>query len=114
MRLENIQLRDDYLSLFLMLGQTSQKAVSKLPDTVPPQHLMLSSSEDLALVLPNEVRRAIRAAETFKLFFVFENFIRDFVLETLSEIDPVNWWDKVPPDVQAEVQKLEETEYQKQ
>jgi Swt1-like HEPN len=107
-------LRDEHLSLFVMLGQTAQKAVSKLPDTVPPQHLMLSDTEDLALVLPNEVRLAIRAAETFKLFFVFENFIRDFVLETLSQIDPVNWWDKVPPDVQKEVQDLEETEQQKQ
>jgi hypothetical protein len=107
-------LKDEHLSLFLMLGQTSQKAVSKLPDTVPPQHLMLSSSEDLALVLPKEVRRATKAAETYRLFFVFENFIRDFVLDTLSQIDPVNWWDKVPPDVQTEVQTLEETEHQKQ
>ncbi|MGA7291152.1 MAG: Swt1 family HEPN domain-containing protein [Terriglobales bacterium] len=107
-------MKDEHLSLFLMLGQTSQKAVSKLPETIPPQHLMLSATEDLALVLPNEVRRATKAAETYRLFFVFENFIRDFVLETLSEIDPVNWWDKVPKDVQDEVQKLEETEQQKQ
>lgn len=107
-------MKDEHLSLFLMLGQTSQKAVSKLPDTVPPQHLMLSATEDLALVLPDDVRRAIKAAETYKLFFVFENYIRDFVLETLSEIDSVNWWDKVPKDVQDEVQKLEETEHQKQ
>jgi hypothetical protein len=31
-----------------------------------------------------------------QLFFVFENFIRDFVLETLSEFDKVNSWDRVP------------------
>jgi len=107
-------LKDEHLSLFLMLGQTSQKAVSKLPDTVPPQTLMLSLTEDLALVLPNEVRRAVAASETFKFFFVFENFVRDFVLGALSQLDPVNWWDRVPKDVQDEVQKLEETEYQKQ
>jgi hypothetical protein len=107
-------LKDERLSLFLMLGQTSQKAVSKLPDTVPAQTLMLSATEDLALVLPKEVRRAITASESYKLFFVFENFIRDFVLETLSELDKVNWWDRVPKDVQDEVQKLEETEQQKQ
>lgn len=107
-------MKDDQLSLFLMLGQTSQKAVSKLPDTVPPQTLMLSSREDLAFVLPNEVRRAVLASETFKFFFVFENFMRDFVLETLSQLDPVSWWDRVPKDVQDEVQNLEETEYQKQ
>ena len=74
---------------------------------------MLSTTEDLALVLPKEVRRAITASESYKLFFVFENFIRDFVLETLSELDKVNWWDRVPKDVQDEVQKLEETEQQK-
>jgi len=107
-------LKDKDLSLFLMLGQTAQNAVSKLPDTVPPQHLMMSDKEDLALVLPNEVRRATKAAETYRLFFVFENFIRDFVLDTLSQVDPVNWWDKVPPDVQKEVQDLEATEHQKQ
>ena len=107
-------MKDEHLSLFLMLGQTSQKAVSKLPDTVPPQHLMLSAKEDLASVLPEYVRRATKAAETYRLFFVFENYVRDFVLETLTEIDPTNWWDRVPKDVQDEVQKLEETEHQKQ
>jgi Swt1-like HEPN len=107
-------LNDGRLSLFLMLGQTSQKAVSKLPDTVPAQTMMLSATENLALVLPKEVRRAIAASESYKLFFVFENFIRDFVLETLSELDKINWWDRVPKDVQDEVQKLEETEEQKQ
>ena len=68
----------------------------------------------MALVLPADVRRATKAAETYRLFFVFENFIRDFVLDTLSQKDPVNWWDKVPPDVQKEVQDLEATEQQKQ
>ena len=107
-------MRDDHLSLFLMLGQTAQNVVSKLPNTVPPQSLPLSSKENLALVLPNEVRRAVATAEVFKLFFVFENFLRDFILETLSELDPVDWWNRVPKDVQDEVQKHEETEEQKQ
>jgi hypothetical protein len=107
-------LKDGQLSLFLMLGQSAQNAVRKLPDTVPPESLLLSSTEDLALVLPNEVRRAVATAEVFKLFFVFENFLREFVLETLSELDNVNWWSRVPQDVQTEVEKLEETEEQKQ
>ena len=107
-------MKDDRLSLFLMLGQSSQNAVSKLPDTVPPQSLPLSSKEDLALVLPNEVRRAVKSSEVYKLFFVFENFLREFVLETLSELDNVNWWSKVPKDVQDEVEKGEQTEEQKQ
>jgi hypothetical protein len=97
-----------------MLGQSSQNAVAALPDTVPPQSLLLSAKEDLALVLPNELRRAVAAAEVYKLFFIFENFLREFVLETLSELDAVSWWDKVPKDVQDEVKSLEETEMQKQ
>jgi hypothetical protein len=97
-----------------MLGQSSQKAITKIPDTVPPEKLLLSGTEDLALVLPNEVRRAAKASEVFKLFFVFENYLRDFVLETLSELDPVNWWSRVPLDVQTEVEKAEQTEEQKQ
>lgn len=105
---------DARLSLFLMLGQSSQKAIAKLPDTVPPEALLLSATEDLALVLPNEVRRAAAAAEIFKLFFVFENFLREFVLETLSELDKVDWWARVPKDVQDEVEKAEQTEEQKQ
>lgn len=36
------------------------------------------------------------------------------MLETLSQVDPVNWWDKVPQDVKDDVQKSEETERQKQ
>jgi hypothetical protein len=107
-------LNDARLSLFLMLGQSSLKAITKIPDTVPPERLLLSGTEDLALVLPNEVRRAAKAAEVFKLFFVFENFIREFVLETLSELDKVEWWSRVPKDVQDDVQKAEETEEQKQ
>jgi hypothetical protein len=79
-------LKDDRPSLFLMLGQSPQKAVSKLADTVFPETLLLSATEDLALVLPNEVRRAAAAAEVFKLFFVFENFVRGFVLEILSDL----------------------------
>lgn len=105
---------DSRLSLFLMLGQSSQQAITKIPDTVPPESLFLSSTEDLALVLPNEVRRAAKASEVFKLFFVFENYLRDFVLETLSELDKVDWWARVPKDVQDEVEKAEQTEEQKQ
>src|SRR6185437_13783731 len=41
-------------------------------------------------------------------------FIRDFVLESLSEIGKENWWDRVPKDVQTEVEKHEQTEEQKQ
>jgi hypothetical protein len=71
---------------------------------------MLSQSYDLAPLLPEKVRRATAAAETYRLFFVFENFLRDFVVEVLAKDAAQPWWDKVPKDVQDEVSKLEETE----
>jgi len=97
-----------------MLGQSAQRTVDKLPDTVPANSLLISDVQDLALVLPKEVRTASETSEIYRLFFVFENFIRDFVLESLSEIAKENWWDRVPKDVHTEVEKHEQTEEQKQ
>jgi hypothetical protein len=107
-------LRDDRLSLFLMLGQSAQRTLQRLPDTVPADSLLISSTEDLAFVLPKEVRAASESAEIYRLFFVFENFLRDFVLESLSEVENTSWWNRVPKDVQVEVEKHEQTEEQKQ
>jgi hypothetical protein len=101
---------DERLALFLMLGQTAQRAMSTMPDTVPPMSLLVSSSYDLATVIPDSVKSAARAAEGYKLFFVFENYLRDLVVDVLSKEDAENWWAKVPPDVQGDVAKLEETE----
>jgi hypothetical protein len=74
-----------------MVGQSCQKAVSKLPDTAPPQALPLSPTEDLVLVLPNVERRAAAPAEVLKLFFVLENVVREFVLEALSNLGGVRF-----------------------
>jgi hypothetical protein len=101
---------DNNLALFLLLGQSAEKKVRDAPSTVPGDCLPISKTFDLALVLPNEVRRAARTAEVFKLFFVFESFLREFVLSTLAEDDKENWWSKVPKDVRDEIEKLEHTE----
>lgn len=107
-------MRDDRLSLFLMLGQSAQRTLQRLPDIVPADSLLISSTDDLALLLPKEVRSATESAEIYRLFFVFENFLRDFVLESLTEVEKENWWNRVPRDVQSEVEKHEQTEDQKQ
>jgi HEPN superfamily Swt1-like protein len=103
-------MNDTNLALFLMLGQSAEKQVRDAPDTVPADSLLISDSFDLALLLPNQVRNASRAAEVFKLFFVFENFLREFVLGTLTEDDKENWWNKVPKDVRDQIEELEQTE----
>lgn len=93
-----------------MLGQTAERSVAKLEELVPRETLLLSPSYDLAPLLPDHVRRATSAAEAYRLFFVFENFLRKFVLEVLSKDASRSWWELVPPDVKADVEKLEQTE----
>jgi len=96
-----------------MLGQAADRAIQSHPQTVEPgATLVLSPEQDLAVSLPGEVRDATRAAEAYRLFFVFENYLREFVLSVLSEQDP-NWWAKVPKDVQDDVEALEKTEQAK-
>lgn len=98
------------LALFIMVGQSADRIVGGLPDTRPSEQLLLSPTDDLAVTLPARVREAIAAGSGYKLFFVFENYLRELVVDVLSKDPATNWWDKVPKDVQDEVAKLEENE----
>ena len=60
--------------------------------------------------MPDKVRRATDAADAYKLFFVFESYLREFIVEVLTKEASQTWWEKVPPDVQDEVSRLEQTE----
>ncbi|MGB6078644.1 MAG: Swt1 family HEPN domain-containing protein [Xanthobacteraceae bacterium] len=105
---------DAKAALFIMLGQAAERTVAKLEDIVPQDSLFLSPSYDLAPIVPDKVRRAAEAAEIYKLFFVFEGYLREFVVEVLSKDGTeTTWWDKVPNDVQVDVTRLEETEESK-
>lgn len=101
---------DSNAALFLLVGQSAERAVLKMDDLIPQETLLLSPAYDLAPLLPDTVRRATKAAETYRLFFVFENFLRSFVVEVLSRNAASPWWDKVPKDVQDEIAKVEETD----
>jgi len=101
---------DSRAALFLMLGQTAERSIAKLDDVIPSEMLLLSPSYDLAPLLPDSVRRATLAAEGYRLFFVFENFLRGFVLDVLSKDATRSWWESVPTDVQTDIEKLEQTE----
>lgn len=101
---------DDTLALFVMLGRSVEKLIEQQPDTVPREALPISDTYNLAEALPSEVREATRAAVVYKLFFVFENFLRDLVLGVLSEAHGATWWEKVPGNVQKDVADMEETE----
>lgn len=97
-------------ALFVLLGQTASKSVSQLPDIAPQEQLLLSPSYDLAPLLPDRVRRANSAAESYRLLFVFEGYLREFVLDVLSRDPTVSWWDRIPKDVQDDLTRLEQTE----
>jgi hypothetical protein len=101
---------DAMLSLFIMLGQTAEKSIGHLPSTVPPQSLSIAAGYDLALLVPDSVRRAVAASEAYQLLFVFEEYLRQLVVDVLSKNPGTNWWDKVPKDVQDDVVKLEGTD----
>lgn len=101
---------DSKAALFVLLGQTAERAVSDIDDVSPNESLLLSSSYDLSAIVPDSVKKALRASEAYKLFFVFEGYLRDFVVEVLTADQAASWWDKLPKDVQDEVTKLEETE----
>jgi hypothetical protein len=101
---------DAKAALFVMLGQTATRAVQSLPEVAPPEGLLLSPSYDLATLLPDRVKRAQRAARTYEFLFVFEGYLREFVVDTLGKSGTTEWWSKIPKDVQEEVAKLEETE----
>lgn len=105
-----MSLDDSRLALFLMLGQGADKALSTREDLVPSQRLLISDSFDLSEVVPSTVRSAQHAAEAFKLFFVFERYLRDIIIDVLSQDPTTQWWDKLPSDVRTEVESLEATE----
>lgn len=101
---------DSRLALFVMLGQTAERILSEQPEIAPRQQLLLGPAYDLGALLPEVSRKAEAAAEGYRLFFVFEAYIRDLVVEVLSKGSPADWWGRIPKDVQDEVAKLEETE----
>ena len=101
---------DAQAALFFMLGQSAERTLATIENLAPPGSLMISESYDLAQVLPSSVKRATEGAESYRLFFVFENYLRDLVVDVLSKNQPGTWWDLVPTDVQDEVKRLEDTE----
>jgi hypothetical protein len=102
---------DSQAALFVMLGQSAERTVESIEEVVPKESLLLSSNYDLAEIMPDKVRRASIASEGYKLFFVFEEYLREMVVEVLTkEKEGKTWWDFAPPDVKEEVTRLEQTE----
>jgi len=101
---------DTTAALFVMLAQSAERTLQRSDDIAATNPLRISDATDLSTLLPSEVRSAERAAEAYKLFFVFECYLRDMLVDILSNDGTTNWWDMVPQDVKDEVAKLEEAE----
>jgi hypothetical protein len=90
---------DAQAALFLMLGQAADKTIARMEEVVPKESLLLSAEYDLAALVPDKVRRATDAAEAYRLFFVFESYLREFIVEVLTKEGSETWYEKVPTDV---------------
>ena len=101
---------DSRLALFVMLGQTATKTVGKLPEVALADPLLVSDTHDLSTTIPEAVREANSASVPYRLFYVFENYLRQLVVQVLSNDGQETWWDKIPKDVQEEVERTEENE----
>lgn len=101
---------DSRIALFLMLGQSAGKNISSLKETAPSESFAIDTSYDLATLMPGNVKDALHAAEAYKLFFVFEWYLRDMIVEVLSDNSGGTWWDKIPTNIQDEIRALEKME----
>ena len=103
-------INEQRLAYFLMLGQSATRQVERMPGIAPAESFNISASYDLATLLPDVVKQASEAAEAYKLFFIFETYLRELVVEVLSKDGQEEWWEKLPKDVQDEVERLADTE----
>ena len=102
---------DATAALFVMLGQAADKTIAATEEVIPKEALLLSEQYDLAAIVPDKVRRASTASEGYKLFFVFEEYLREMIVEVLArENGAKTWWDFAPQDVKDEVTKMEQRE----
>jgi hypothetical protein len=102
---------DERLALFLLLGQTAERTVAQQPATAPSDPILLGPTYDVARLVPEDAKRATRAASAYRLFFVFEHYLRDLVIQVLTKAaGEGNWWDLIPVDVKNDVERLENTE----
>ena len=104
---------DGKLALFVMLGKTASKALGEVPEVAHSEPLLISDTFDLSVILPESVKKANSASEGYRLFFVFENYLREFVVDVLTNSGKEAWWEKIPKDVKEEVEKNEDNEEQK-
>jgi hypothetical protein len=100
-------------ALFLLQGRAATKAIKEQPNVVAQHPLLISPTFDVNTVLPALSKQADQTSEVYRLFFVFENYLRDLVADVMREKFGEKWWDHVPANVKTDADKLRETEEMK-
>lgn len=57
----------------------------------------------------NRRNNSLEMARLYAVIHCFENEIRDFIRETLSEEEGVDWWDKIPPKMKKHAESRQDT-----
>ena len=52
--------------------------------------------------------RALEMARLYTVVFCFENDLRAYIRETLSENEGIDWWDKLPPKTKSHAESRQE------
>jgi Swt1-like HEPN len=106
---------DDLIKLFGMQNLLLESELKKLEDSgIQIEHartIQQAEIVDVDLFESDIVQEARRMADFYAIYYSLENSIRRLISGRLSEKHGANWWkDKVPPGVQAEVEKKQQEE----
>lgn len=66
-------------------------------------------AEALAPFSINRRNDALQMARLYSLLFCFENEIREYIRETLTENEGIDWWNKLPIKIRTHAESRQET-----
>jgi hypothetical protein len=106
---------DDLIKLFGMQNLLLESELKKLEDSgIQIGHaktIQKAEIVDVDLFEADIVQEARRMADFYAIYYALENSIRRLVSGRLSEKHGANWWkEKVPPNIQQEVEKKQKEE----
>lgn len=66
-------------------------------------------SDSLAAFNIDLRNKALEMARLYTVLFCFENEIRDYIRETLTENEGINWWEKLPVKIRTHAETRQQT-----
>jgi len=94
--------------LFEAEATTFQKAGIKIgaDQRETEQQLLAEALAPFPVQLRN---KSLEMARSYSVLFAFENHVREFIRETLSEIEGSDWIDKLPPKIKQHAESRQQT-----